>query len=97
MLTNAAPIGAAEALAAQFMDLVQFGKIERDWFKPYGAALAAISAPIGSLVGQQGPEKRAAITDLAAYAGSYVNDYYGTAQVIRRDGELVLKLGPAAT
>ena len=35
VLTNAAPIGAPEALAAEFMDLVQFGKIERDWFPPY--------------------------------------------------------------
>ena len=40
VLTNAAPTGAAEALAAEFMDLVQFGKIERDWLPAYSRLLA---------------------------------------------------------
>ncbi len=41
VLTNAAPIGVAETLATQFMDLVQFGKIERDWLAGYSAAAGA--------------------------------------------------------
>jgi CubicO group peptidase (beta-lactamase class C family) len=94
VLTNAAPIGAAETLAAEFMDLVQFGKIEHEWFKLYSAAFAAMSAPIGSLVGKQGPEKPKPAITLAAYAGNYVSDYYGAAQVVRTDDGLVLKLGP---
>lgn len=95
VLTNAAPTGAAEALTAEFMDLVQFGKIERDWLTAYAAATAPISAPVGSLVGKQGPEKRAPAAALSTYAGSYASDYYGTAQVIRRGDSLMLKLGPA--
>lgn len=94
VLTNAAPTGAAEALTAEFMDLVQFGKIERDWLTPYGAMLAPGNAPTGSLVGKQGPEKRKPAAKLASYAGTYSNDYFGNAQVISRDGDLVLKLGP---
>jgi CubicO group peptidase (beta-lactamase class C family) len=94
VLTNAAPIGAAEALAAEFIDLVQFGKIEHNWFKAYAAAFTAMSEPIGSLVGKQGPEKRKPAITPAAYAGTYVSDYYGTAQVIRNGDDLVLKLGP---
>jgi hypothetical protein len=94
VLTNAAPTGAPEALAAEFMDLVQFGKIERDWYPPYNAMMSAFNAPVGSLVGKQGPEKRAPAVDLAAYAGSYANDFFGPAQVIRRGDDLVLKLGP---
>lgn len=94
VLTNAAPIGAPETLAAEFMDLVQFGKIEHEWFKLYSAAFAAMAEPIGSLVGKQGPEKRKPAITPAAYAGTYVSDYYGTAQVIRNGDELVLKLGP---
>ena len=96
-LTNAAPTGAPEALAAEFMDLVQFGKTQRDWYPPYNAMMSAFNTPVGSLVGKQGPEQRAAAADLAAYAGSYANDYYGPAQVIRRGDDLVLKLGPAGT
>ena len=60
VLTNAAPTGAPEALAAEFMDLVQFGKIERDWLTGLRRAYAAMSQPVGSLVGKQGPEKRTA-------------------------------------
>lgn len=95
VLTNAWPTGAPEALAAEFMDLVEFGKLERDWYPPYHAMMSHFNAPVGSLVGKQGPEKRAPATDLAAYAGTYANDYYGAAQIVRRKGDLVLKLGPA--
>jgi CubicO group peptidase (beta-lactamase class C family) len=95
VLTNAQPTGAAEALAAEFIDLVQFGKVERDWLPAYAGALAPTNAPSGSLVGKQGPEKRAPAADLAAYAGTFGNDYFGPAQVIRRGDDLVLKLGPA--
>jgi CubicO group peptidase (beta-lactamase class C family) len=94
VLTNAAPTGAPEALTAQFMDLVQVGKIERDWLKAYGAAYANMSEPVGSLVGKQAPEKPKPAITLAAYAGTYVSDYYGTAQVVRNGDDLVLKLGP---
>ena len=39
------------------MDLVQFGKIERDWYAAYNAVLAPINAPIGSLLGKDRPAK----------------------------------------
>ncbi len=41
VLTNAAPVGAAETLATEFMDLVQFDKIERDWLAGYSRLLAS--------------------------------------------------------
>ena len=93
VLTNAAPTGLAETLTAEFMDLVQFGKIERDWATPYAAAFAAISAPVGSLVGNARPATPKPAGNLADYAGSYANDYFGAAQVFRRGDELVLRLG----
>lgn len=40
VLTNAGPIGAAEALAAQFLDLVQHGTITRDWLTDFATATA---------------------------------------------------------
>lgn len=94
VLTNAQPTGAAEALTAEFMDLVQFGKIERDWYAAYNAVLAPMNAPIGSLLGKDRPAKPVPAADLGSYAGSYTNDYFGPAQVIRRGDGLVLKLGP---
>jgi CubicO group peptidase (beta-lactamase class C family) len=97
VLTNAAPTGAAEALSASFMDLVQFGKIERDWYPPYHALTAPYIRPVGSLVGKQRPAQPAPAAALSAYAGTYANAYYGPAEVIRRDNALVLKLGPKGT
>lgn len=94
VLTNAQPTGAAEALAANFMDLVQFGKIERDWYAAYNAILAPMNAPTGSLLGKPRPAKPAPAAALAAYTGTYANDFYGPAQVIRRGDGLALKLGP---
>ncbi|WP_428527908.1 serine hydrolase [Pseudorhodoplanes sp.] len=94
VLTNASPTGAAEALTAEFMDLVQFGRIERDWLPPYAAALAPTSAPVGSLVGKERPATPVPAADIDAYAGTYANDYYAPAQVVRRKDGLILKLGP---
>jgi CubicO group peptidase (beta-lactamase class C family) len=94
VLTNAQPTGAAEALAADFIDLVQFGKIERDWLPAFARMLAPISAPIGSLLGKDRPAKPAPAAALATYAGTYANNYFGAAQVTRRGDGLVLKLGP---
>ncbi len=59
--------------------------------------MSAFTAPVGSLVGKQPPQKPAPAADLAAYAGTYASDYFGPAQIIRRNGELVLKLGPKGT
>jgi CubicO group peptidase (beta-lactamase class C family) len=94
VLTNAWPTGAPEALAAEFMDLVEFGKTERDWYPPYHALMSAFNAPFGSLLGKPRPASPASAVDLAAYVGSFANDFFGPAQIIRRNGDLVLKLGP---
>jgi CubicO group peptidase (beta-lactamase class C family) len=94
VLTNAWPTGAPEALAAEFMDLVEFGKVERDWYPPYHAMMSAFNAPVGSLAGKSRPASPAPAAGLAAYAGTYANSFYGPAQVIRRGDGLVLKLGP---
>ena len=42
VLTNAGPVGAAEALASQFMDLVQYGSIIRDWRTDYAAVVGPL-------------------------------------------------------
>lgn len=95
ILTNASPGGAAEALGMQFSDLVQFGKVTRDWFAAYAALLAPISAPFGARVGKPAPADPAPALDLAVYAGTYANDYYGDAVIIRQRDGLMLKIGPA--
>ena len=52
VLTNGSANGLAESVAADFMDLAQFGEIRQDWWKLYSASLGSLSDPVGELVGQ---------------------------------------------
>lgn len=94
VLTNAQPTGAAEAIAMSFMDLVQFGIVTRDWLPAYQGLFAPLYKPVGTLAGQQPPEKPKAARALAAYAGTYANAAYGDATVSEEAGRLVLTVGP---
>ncbi|MCK8613144.1 serine hydrolase [Gordonia sp. C13] len=94
VLTNAAPIGAADALAAEFMDLVQYGEIRSDWRELYGKAYAEMSQPDGELVGKQAPANAAPPQPLPTFVGTYANTVYGPAEIVERDGKLVLEMGP---
>jgi len=90
-LTNAGPVGAAEALASQFMDLVQHGSITRDWRTGYAASLASYYLPVGDLVDEAPPRSPVPAAGFDAYA----NEYFGPATVEVVDGGLVVDLGPA--
>ncbi|WP_454915836.1 serine hydrolase [Xanthobacter sediminis] len=94
VLTNAQPVGAAEALAMQFMDFVEFGAITRDWFAAYGALMAPFYKPLGVLAGQPAPAQPEPARTLDAYAGTYANPYFGPATIRVEDGRLVLTVGP---
>jgi CubicO group peptidase (beta-lactamase class C family) len=94
-LTNAAPIGVPEALAAEFMDLVQYGQVRENWSDLYRQAISGMNNPKGSLVGKQPPASPAPARPLADYLGVYGNDYWGPAMVTERSGALQLSLGPA--
>ncbi|MFG1419556.1 serine hydrolase [Xanthobacter sp. V0B-10] len=94
VLTNAQPVGAAEALAMQFMDYVQFGSITRDWFAAYSALMAPLYQPLGALTGLPAPATPEPARKLEDYAGTYANSYFGPATVRVEDGHLVLTVGP---
>lgn len=94
VLTNAQPVGAAEALAMQFMDFVEFGAITRDWFAAYTALMAPLYTPEGALAGLPAPAQPAPARALDTYAGTYANPYFGPATIRVEDGRLVLSLGP---
>lgn len=93
-LTNAFPIGVAEALNQQFFDIVQTGAIQRDWFKLYNDALASLAKPSGSLVGATPPAAPLPARALSTYTGTYQNDYFGPIQVSEQNGALVIVIGP---
>ncbi len=93
-LTNATPSGVAEALTAQFADLVQFGEIREDWYRLYRELMAPLEQPQGSLVGRPRPADPAPPAPLSTYVGTHHTDYWGPARVTERDGKLVLDMGP---
>lgn len=94
VLTNGAPVGAAEAIVAQFVDTAMYGQPTRDWFDTYHAAFAGILEPAGDLVGKTPPSSASPANELDAYVGSYANAYYGPAEVKRVGDGLALILGP---
>ena len=55
VLSNAQPIGAVEAIGLSFMDLVQFGRVTRDWYAAVAPRMAPMFAPVGKLAGQAPP------------------------------------------
>jgi CubicO group peptidase (beta-lactamase class C family) len=93
-LTNAAPVGAAEALNMTFEELVESGASSADWITRFAQRFSAFYAPEGTLAGQQPPSRPVAALGSNAYVGTYANSYYGNAVVEASGSGLVLKMGP---
>jgi Domain of unknown function (DUF3471)/Beta-lactamase len=96
VLTNGRPIGVPEAIAVSFLDLVQYGKMQRDYIELYRQGFAELDKPTyGTLVDYaKPPAQRSPALPASAYAGSYENDYFGKMAIAVRDGQLVLRQGP---
>ncbi|MGR7993731.1 serine hydrolase [Xanthobacter sp. ZOL 2024] len=94
VLTNAQPVGAAEALAMQFMDMVEFGTLTRDWYAAYNGLMAPMYQPLGALAGHVEPATATPARPLTTYTGTYANGYFGPASVTLKNGGLVLTVGP---
>jgi hypothetical protein len=95
VLTNAWPVGVAEAISLTFLDYVQFGTAQRDWLAVVAPVFAQMRAPEGSLAGKTPPAHPAPPQALGAYAGSYDNAYYGPLVVRNSTAGLTLVAGPA--
>ena len=99
VLTGAFPTGVPEGLAASFVDLVFDGKPSRDWVAHWNelydthlgaGAMKAAVAPFATP-----PTTPHAALPLAAYVGTYANDYVGEARIEDAGPALALRLGPA--
>jgi CubicO group peptidase (beta-lactamase class C family) len=99
VLTNAQPIGAAEAVALSFLDLAIEGRVTRDWLQVIGPVLEALNAPTyGTAVDYaKPPAQPLPALPADAYTGMYQNDFYGELEVAAADGDLVLRYGPQKT
>ncbi|AVJ29776.1 serine hydrolase [Achromobacter spanius] len=94
VLTNGAPVGAAEAVAATFTDTALYGKSTRDWYAAYNGAMKKLFEPQADLTGKPDPAKPAAPKTLSQYTGTFDNPYYGPARIEEAYGALTLVLGP---
>lgn len=94
VLTNASPVGAAEAIAAEFIDLVFYGKVRRDWYAGYNHVLSGMFDPVGDLVGKTPPNEPKPALPLNHYTGLFNNNYFGPARIQLNNGQLQIALGP---
>lgn len=97
VLTNAEPIGAAEAISETFFDIVQNGQPTVNWLDFLGKVFGQMreaeeaDAASGSVPANARPPRSA-----SAYQGTYQNSYYGPLKVRAEGNGLVMTLGPAA-
>ncbi|GMA15229.1 serine hydrolase (plasmid) [Deinococcus metallilatus] len=95
VLTNAAPVGASEAVAQTFMDTALDGKPQRDWAALYQQAFEAMSAGVlASSDYSKPPQPVAPALPPSSYVGTYTSDFYGNVQIVERGGGLTLVIGP---
>lgn len=93
VLTNAQPVGAAEAIADTYIDTVLNGEPTQDWVAMWGEATAGLLDPPPV----EQPANPAPAREDAAYVGTYANDYYGEAEVRAGPDGLELVMGPDGT
>ncbi|QWK81085.1 serine hydrolase [Ochrobactrum sp. BTU1] len=94
VLTNGAPVGAAESVVAQFTDIALYGKPSRDWFAAYNGAMKGFFTPQGDLSFKEKPANPSPAKPLEAYTGVFENPYFGKTTIKESNGALILVLGP---
>ncbi|MGH6895659.1 MAG: serine hydrolase [Geminicoccaceae bacterium] len=94
VLTNGAPVGVAEGVAATFMDTALYGKPTQDWFRLYRQAFAAMMEDQTSAQYAEPPAPPAPAAGNAAYLGTYENLFFGEIAIIEKDGGLAIVQGP---
>lgn len=96
VLTNAAPLGVAEAIGMTFLDLALYGAPTADWSKIYRDAFARMAEAEKAQIADYStpPASPDPAAPAASYAGAYANDFFGDVTVTEKDGRLTLAMGP---
>jgi CubicO group peptidase (beta-lactamase class C family) len=96
VLTNAYPIGMAEALGTTFLDTTLYGKPTKDWFAIFKQAFSNPAA-VGTVLGfdySKPPASPAPALKNGAYVGRYANDFFGEISIVEKDRRLAIAEGP---
>ena len=105
VLTNAQPRGLAEALALSFGQYAwgetAQDQLAKDWLAAMQGKMHDLYRPQGKFATQAAPSAPIPAQNLNAYAGSYANDYWGSAKITLQPSgagqALELRLGLAPT
>jgi len=96
VLTNAHPIGIAEALGTIFLDTALYGKPTQDWLAIFKHVFANPAA-MGTFPGfdySKPPASPSPASKNSAYLGRYTNDFFGDISIIEKDSGLAIVQGP---
>lgn len=98
VLTNAMPVGLPESICLHFLDLVHYGKPQRDYLtlagKDFAQMIAESADTSPNYATLPAPKSPAPARPLSDYAGKYTNQYFGTLEVAVRQNRLILRLPP---
>ena len=94
VLTNAYPIGVAEALGTTFLDIVLYGNPTQDWLVLFKQGFSTTpGTPLGFDYSKSPPAPTQALKN-SAYLGSYRNDFFGEISIVEKEGGLAIIQGP---
>ena len=96
VLTNGFPIGVAESICLDALDIVQTGEPGPDWLAILTPDFAALMAPeYGTGTDWNSPPDDAVpALPSAVYSGQYANDFYGEVVVVESGDGLAFRIGP---
>jgi hypothetical protein len=95
VLTNAYPLGIAEALGTIFVDTTLYGKPTQNWLAIF-KRIFADPAAIGTFPGfdySKPPGSPSPTSKNGAYLGRYTNDFFGDISIIEKDSGLAIVQG----
>ncbi len=97
-LSNSMPVGLPESICLHLLDLVHYGKPQHDYLSMAGKLFAQMIAQTQdastNYARMPAAKSSAPAKPLAAYAGKYTNEYFGTLEVSVENGRLILGLPP---
>ncbi len=97
-LSNSMPIGLPEAICLHFLDLVHYGKPQREYLpllaKLFSQMISGTQDASTDYATLAQPKTSAPAKPLSAYTGTYTNEYFGTLEVSVQDNRLILRLPP---
>jgi CubicO group peptidase (beta-lactamase class C family) len=98
VLSNSMPVGVPESICLYFLDMVHYGKPQRDYLPLLGKLFAGMIAESQDASPDYAtltpPKTATAAEPLSTYVGKYTNEYFGTLEVSVDDNRLILRLPP---